>query len=87
MLEAQAHHKLKQLLALSGRRSWPHGLTLTRLVARSLRRGDHSLFPIHEGDPSEWLLSLLLPLLLSEEPVALVASPVNVGNFVMRRSA
>ena len=75
MLEAQAHHKLKQLLALSGRRSWPHGLTLTRLVARSLRRGDHSLFPIHEGDPSEWLLSLLLPLLLSEEPVALVASP------------
>ena len=75
MLEAQAHHKLKQLLALSGRRSWPHGLTLTRLVARSLRRADHSLFPIHEGEPSEWLLSLLLPLLLSEEPVALVASP------------
>jgi ATP-dependent DNA helicase DinG len=75
MLEAQAHRKLKQLLALSGRRSWPHGLTLTRLVARSLRRGDHSLFPIHEGEPSEWLLSLLLPLLLSEEPVALVASP------------
>ena len=38
-----------------------------------LRRRDHSLFLIHEGQP-DWLLSLLLPLLLSEEPIALVAS-------------
>ena len=74
MQEAQAHRKLKQLMAVSGHGAWPHGLTLTRLVARSLRRRDHSLFPIHEGQRPDWLLSLLLPLLLSEEPIALVAS-------------
>ena len=74
MQEAQAHHKLKQLLSSRAGSGWPHGLTLTRLVARSLRRCDHSLFPIREGQRSDWMLSLLLPAVLSEAPVALVAS-------------
>ena len=74
MQEAQAHHKLKQLLGSRAGSGWPHGLTLTRLVARSLRRSDHSLFPIREGQRSEWMLSLLLPAVLSEAPIALVAS-------------
>ena len=74
MQEAQAHHKLKQLLSSRAGSGWPHGLTLTRLVARSLRRCDHSLFPIREGQRSDWMLSLLLPAVLSETPVALVAS-------------
>ena len=74
MQEAQAHRKLKQLLSSRAGSGWPHGLTLTRLVARSLRRCDHSLFPIREGQRSDWMLSLLLPAVLSEAPVALVAS-------------
>ena len=74
MQEAQAHHKLKQLLSSRAGSGWPHGLTLTRLVARSLRRCDHSLFPIREGQRSDWMLSLLLPAVLSDAPIALVAS-------------
>ncbi len=74
MQEAQAHRKLKQLLSSRAGSGWPHGLTLTRLVARSLRRCDHSLFPIREGQRSDWMLSLLLPAVLSDAPIALVAS-------------
>lgn len=74
MLEAQAHQRLKQLLTVSDGSRWPHHLTLTRLVARSLRRGDHSLFPISADCDSSWLLGLLLPVMLTERPVALVAS-------------
>ncbi|MFS6819499.1 hypothetical protein AAF134_10245 [Synechococcus lacustris Tous-12m] len=44
MLEAQAHLRLKQLLKQGGGSSWPHHLTLTRLVARSLRRGTTAYF-------------------------------------------
>ena len=39
MLEAQAHQHLKALLRQEGETRWPHHLTLSRLVARSLRRG------------------------------------------------
>ena len=74
MLEAQAHERLKQLLDVSEGSGWPHHLTLTRLVARSLRRGDHSLFPISADNNCSWLLSLLVPVMLTERPVALVAS-------------
>ena len=74
MLEAQAHQRLKQLLSVSDGSLWPHHLTLTRLVARSLRRGDHSLFPISADNNCSWLLSLLVPVMLTERPVALVAS-------------
>ena len=63
MLEAQAHLRLKQLLKQGGGSSWPHHLTLTRLVARSLRRGDHSLFPVSATVDRPWLLGLLLQLL------------------------
>lgn len=42
MLEAQAHSHLKTLLR-QGESNWPHHLTLSRLVGRSLRRGDRTL--------------------------------------------
>lgn len=75
MLEARAHHQLKQLLRLEGSAGWPHHLTLSRLVARSLRRGDQTLVRLSPGCDSGWLMGLLVPLALSETPVALVASP------------
>jgi ATP-dependent DNA helicase DinG len=74
MLEASAHRHLKALLRGEGQTSWPHHLTLSRLVARSLRRGDQTLIRLAPGTDPSWLISLLVPLALSEEPLALVVS-------------
>jgi ATP-dependent DNA helicase DinG len=72
MLEASAHLHLKALLAGEGQERWPHHLTLCRLVARSLRRGDHTLIRLAAGSDPGWLISLLVPLTLVDTPVALV---------------
>jgi ATP-dependent DNA helicase DinG len=74
MLEARAHHQLKALLRQEGGDRWPHHLTLSRLVARSLRRGDQTLVRLVPGSDPGWLISLLVPLALSEAPLALVVS-------------
>lgn len=75
MLEANAHHQLKQLLRQEGATGWPHHLTLSRLVGRSLRRGDQTLIRLSPGCDPSWLMGLLVPLALSEAAVALVTSP------------
>ncbi|MEI8252013.1 MAG: helicase [Synechococcus sp. ELA057] len=72
MLEALAHQQLKALLAAEGSPRWPHHLTLSRLVARSLRRGDHTLVRLTPGSDPSWWIGLLVPLALSEAPLALV---------------
>ncbi|MFN5117523.1 MAG: helicase [Cyanobacteriota bacterium] len=74
MLEASAHQHLKALLRKEGGQRWPHHLTLSRLVARSLRRVDHTLVRLAPGTDPSWLISLLVPLALSETPLALVVS-------------
>ncbi|MCT0247926.1 helicase [Synechococcus sp. CS-205] len=74
MLEARAHQQLKQLLHQEGGIRWPHHLTMSRLVARSLRRSDHTLVRLAPGSDPDWLVGLLVPLALSEAPLALVAS-------------
>ncbi|MFO0039638.1 MAG: helicase [Synechococcaceae cyanobacterium] len=74
MLEASAHRHLKALLRGEGQQRWPHHLTLSRLVARSLRRGDHTLVRLAPGSDPSWAISLLVPLALSEVPLALVVS-------------
>jgi ATP-dependent DNA helicase DinG len=75
MLEARAHDHLKALLRREGIDRWPHHLSLSRLVARSLRRGDHTLVRLVPGSDPSWLISLLVPLSLSEAPLAMVVSP------------
>ena len=75
MLEAKAHQQLKALLRLEGDTRWPHHLTLSRLVARSLRRSDQTLVRLAPGSDPSWLLGLLVPLALNNSPVALVVSP------------
>ena len=75
MLEARAHQQLKHLLRQEGASRWPHHLTLSRLVARSLRRGDQTLVRLAPGSDPSWLLGLLVPLALHEGPVALLVSP------------
>ena len=74
MLEARAHHQLKALLQQAGEARWPHHLTLSRLVARSLRRSDQTLVRLAPGSDPSWLLGLLVPLALHEQPVAMVVS-------------
>ena len=72
MLEARAHQQLKALLRSEGAERWPHHLTLSRLVARSLRRADHTLVRLSPGTDPSWWIGLLVPLALSETPLALV---------------
>ena len=74
MLEARVHERLKQLLHQDGRPLQAHHLSLSRLVARSLRRHDVTLISIAPGSEPGWQLSALLPCCLAGEPVALVAS-------------
>lgn len=76
MLEALAHQHLKQLLRQEGRQAWPHHLSLSRLVARSLRRADHTLIRLAPGSDPSWWLGLLVPMALSDTLVALVVSDV-----------
>lgn len=75
MLEARVHHQLKALLQQAGEPRWPHHLTLSRLVARSLRRGDQTLVRMAPGSDPSWLLGLLVPLALHEQPAGLVLTP------------
>ena len=72
MLEARAHQQLKALLRQEGSAPWPHHLSLSRLVARSLRRSDHTLVRLAPGSEPSWWISLLVPLALSECPLAIV---------------
>jgi len=74
MLEARAHQQLKLLLNREGDQGWPHHLSLSRLVGRSLRRRDHSLIRLAVGTGPSWWISLLVPLALSDSPLALVLS-------------
>lgn len=74
MLEARAHHQLKALLRQEGAARWPHHLTLSRLVARSLRRVDQTQVRLSTLSDPSWLVGLLVPLALSEAPAALVLS-------------
>ncbi|MFN9658809.1 MAG: helicase [Cyanobacteriota bacterium] len=73
MLEASAHFHLKALLRGEGEPRWPHHLTLSRLVGRSLRRGDPTLVALTPGMEATWWPSVLVPIALSETPLALVA--------------
>ncbi len=71
MLEARAHHQLKNLL-LQDSSAWPNHLTLSRLVGRSLRRRDHTLIQLDSNSHNLWWPGLLVPLALEPKGTALV---------------
>ena len=73
MLEAQAHSNLKTLLR-QDESNWPHHLTLSRLVGRSLRRGDRTLIQLPANSGECWWLGLLMPLCLQPFSTVLVLS-------------
>ena len=73
MLEANAHDHLKNLyqknLCL-----WPYSLTLTRLIARSLRRRDKTLIQLASDSQNDWWPGLLIPICLESNNIVLVLS-------------
>ncbi|MGB1775080.1 MAG: helicase [Synechococcus sp.] len=71
MLEAQAHQQLKSLLRQDDG-AWPHQLTLSRLVGRSLRRRDQTLIHLSPDSRDRWWLGLLVPLCLKASHCVLV---------------
>ena len=73
MLEAHAHNQLKVLLQ-SDSSIWSQNLTLSRLVARSLRRQDKSLIQLPIGTKEYWWPGLLIPLSLQPSDAVLVLS-------------
>ena len=73
MLEVNSHKHLKKYyqnnLAL-----WPHNLTLTRLISRSLRRKDNTFIQLSSDSKNYWWPGLLIPLCLHKNNVVLILS-------------
>jgi len=73
MLEVNSHENLKKYyqnnLAL-----WPHNLTLTRLVSRSLSRKDNTFIQLSSDSKNSWWPSLLIPLCLHNNNIVLILS-------------
>ncbi len=73
MLEASSHKHLKLMLKKASL-PWPHSLTLSRLVARSLRRNDHTWIQMGVGSHDLWWLGLLIPVCLANNSLVIVLS-------------
>ena len=76
MIEVYAHNYMKKLLKKDSL-LWPHNLTLSRLVARSLRRRDKSTFQLEGANPNDYWLGVLIPLCLNSFGVVLVVTPLQ----------
>jgi len=73
MLEVNSHKHLKKYyqnnLAL-----WPHNLTLTRLISRSLSRKDNTFIQLSSDSRNFWWPGLLIPLCLHNKNIVLILS-------------
>ena len=73
MLEVNSHKLLKKYyqnnLAL-----WPHNLTLTRLISRSLSRKDNTFIQLSSDSRDFWWPGLLIPLCLHNNNIVLILS-------------
>ncbi|MDJ0731157.1 MAG: ATP-dependent DNA helicase [Crocosphaera sp.] len=76
LLEAEVHISLREFLRHQGEPLWDHHLTMARLVSRALRLNRSAL--IQTGSTfSRYGLSYLMPCLLSDRPILLVA-PLSI---------
>lgn len=70
VIEVEVHQQLRAFLRLSASPSWPHQLTMARLVARAMRLGRSALIqtgrPLYQGQP--YRVSYLVPLLMWPGP-------------------
>ena len=71
MIEVEVHQQLRAFLRSQSEPSWPHHLTMARLVARALRLGRSAL--IQTGCNGSYQLSYLMPVLMWDGPVVVVA--------------
>ena len=86
MIEVEVHNSLRKILRSRNQPSWPHHLTMARLVARALRLGRSALIQtaIYPCDRElRYELSYLMPLLMWEGPTILVA-PAAVQERLLR---
>jgi ATP-dependent DNA helicase DinG len=85
VIEVEVHQQLRAFLRDQGEPYWHHHLTMARLVARALRLGRSAL--IQAGAPSgyhgRYRLSYLMPLLIWQEPVVLVATEAVQQRLLM----
>jgi len=85
VIEVEVHQQLRAFLREQGEPYWHHHLTMARLVARALRLGRSAL--IQAGAPSgyhgRYRLSYLMPLLIWQEPVVLVATEAVQQRLLM----
>ena len=73
MLEVNSHKHLKKYyqhnLVL-----WPHNLTLTRLISRSLSRKDNTFIQLTSDSSDFWWPGLLIPLCLQNNNIVMILS-------------
>jgi len=82
VIEVEVHSSLRAFLREQGQPSWPHHLTMARLVARALRLGRPALIQTGSTHPS-YCLSYLAPALIWPGPVILVA-PLAIQQWLLR---
>ena len=73
MLEVNAHKHLKKYYQ-SNLVHWPHNLTLSRLISRSLSRKDNTFIQLSSDSRNFWWPGLLIPLCLHNNNIVLILS-------------
>ena len=73
MLEVDSHKHLKKYYQ-NNLVLWPHNLTLTRLIARSLSRKDNTFIELSSDSRNFWWPGLLIPLCLYNKNIILILS-------------
>ncbi len=76
MIEVEVHSSLRNFLREQGDRNFPHHLTMARLIARALRLGRPALMQTGSS-VSTYCLSYLMPILLGDWSVNIVAPPTT----------
>lgn len=90
MIEVEVHSSLRAFLREQGKPSWPHHLTMGRMVARALRLGRSALIQtgvetLQANSPQQsYRLSYLAPALILPDPVVVVA-PTSVQKWLLQR--
>ncbi|MEM9771097.1 MAG: ATP-dependent DNA helicase [Cyanobacteria bacterium P01_D01_bin.73] len=75
MIETDVHQQLRAFLRSQGELPWLHHLTMARLVARSLRVKRTAIIQVGSAaGTGRHRLSYLTPVLMSEEPIVVVAT-------------
>ena len=73
MLEVNSHEYLKKYYQ-NNLVLWPHNLTLTRLISRSLSRKDNTFIQLSSDSRNFWWPALLIPLCLNTNNIVLILS-------------